>query len=105
MIHSGFISVPSLTSGPRTRQVPLEHPVSCSYYNSPGSQSPQGLGLSSSSERFHLLSLCPPKEAGGLWTGHCSKDLPLKEAICRLELGSCPNQGPNKHLEFVRRFC
>lgn len=79
--------------------------MSCSCYKGPGSQSSQGLGLSSSSERLHLPSLCPPGKQGGLWTGHCSKDLALKEAICRLELGSCPNQGPKKHLEFVRRFC
>lgn len=40
---------------------------------------------------------------GSLLQGPCPH--PADKATCSLWLGSCAGQGPDKHLEFVRRFC
>ena len=98
IIHSGFISVPSLTSGPRTLQVPLEHPVSCSCYKGPGSQSSQGLGLSSSSERLHLSSLCPPGKQGGSVDRSFLQGPPAKGGHLQTGAGLLPKPGTKETL-------
>ena len=102
-IHSKFISVLSLTSDLRTHRIPMERPVFSSLHEGRGSPSFRDLGLSSSSERRPLHTSCLPGKQGAV-DRSLLQGPPAQEAIYRPEVGSCPNQGPNKHVEFVRRF-